>query len=123
MRSGVAIVKGTIFISSDGPNCGGELPTDEGYNISSDNSCSFTGKGSLNDTDLQLDPAGLADDGGPTETVALTTSSPADELIPVGSCTDPNGAPLSIDQRGFGRPAASHPDFCSAGAYEFDAEP
>jgi hypothetical protein len=123
VRGGAAMLKGSIFVSSSGPNCGGEPPVDEGYNISSDDSCSFTGTGSLNDTDPELDPAGLADNGGPTGTMALTASSPADELIPIESCTDQNGAPLTVDQRGYGRPAESHADVCSAGAYEFDAEP
>ncbi len=120
---GGAMVKGSIFLSSDGPNRGGAPVTDGGYNISSDSSCNFNGTGSLTDTNPELDRAGLADNGGPTETIALTASSPADELIPVASRTDQNGAPLTVDQRGYGRPAASHPDFCSAGAFEFDAEP
>jgi hypothetical protein len=123
ISGGVALVKGSIFTSTSGPNCGGKPVTDDGYNISSDSSCHFTGTGSLSDTDPELDPAGLADNGGPTDTIALTDSSPANELIPVDSCTDQNGAPLTVDQRGYGRPAASHPDFCSAGAFEFDAEP
>lgn len=50
--------------------------------------------------------ATLADNGGPTQTVALYAGSPAINAVPAGS--------LSTDQRGTVRPAVS-----DAGAYEF----
>lgn len=53
-----------------------------------------------------FDGATLADNGGPTRTVALYAGSPAIGAVPAGS--------LSVDQRGVTRPAVS-----DAGAYEF----
>jgi hypothetical protein len=41
---------------------------------------------------------------GPTETIALTASSPADELIPVASCTDQNSAPLTVTSAAMASP-------------------
>ena len=69
---------------------------DAGHNLSSDASCAFTNLGSLNNTDPKLGP--LADNGGPTLTMALLPGSPA---IDAG---DTSLAPAT-DQRGFPRPA------------------
>ncbi|HEY1488557.1 MAG TPA: choice-of-anchor Q domain-containing protein, partial [Micromonosporaceae bacterium] len=54
-----------------------------------------------------------ASNGGPTQTLALSTSSPA--LGAGGACTDPtnNNAALTVDQRGQPRAAA-----CDIGAFE-----
>jgi hypothetical protein len=52
----------------------------------------------------------LADNGGPTETIALIAGSPAIDLIPPGSCY------ANEDQRSVSRPAAGG---CDVGAYEF----
>jgi hypothetical protein len=66
-------IKSTIMAANGGGNClSGFGPIiDAGYNISDDDSCGFTAIGSLNNTDPQLDPAGLANNGGPTQTIAL----------------------------------------------------
>ena len=68
--------------------------TDDGYNISSDGSANLSNN-SYNFTDPQLGP--LADNGGPTPTMAPLATSPA---IDDG---DP-GTLLNSDQRGFLRP-------------------
>ncbi len=83
------------------------LFTDAGYNISSGNSCGLSGT-SKNGTDPLLDPAGLANNGGPTETIALLEGSPAIDLIPMLACTDQAAIPqpLITDQRGFTRPGS-----------------
>jgi hypothetical protein len=81
--------------------------TDDGYNISSDDTAGFSGSGSLNNTDPKLGP--LADFGGPTWCMALRYDSPA---IDAG---DSAGAPPT-DQRGAVRPNGSGVDI---GAYEF----
>jgi hypothetical protein len=57
----------------------------------------------------------LQKNGGPTLTVALLPGSPA---LGVGACTDANGAPLTVDQRGFPRPQVSG---CDIGAFENQA--
>ena len=74
-----------------------------------------------NEADLGLSTALLQNNGGPTPTIALVTGSPAIGAIPVGDCLDLSGNPLTLDQRGFGRPG---PDgSCSIGAFEFGAIP
>jgi hypothetical protein len=66
-----------------------------------------------------LDPTGLKNNGGPTQTIALLSGSPAIDAIPVADCTDlaspPN--PLITDQRLFPRPDATEAN-CDIGAYE-----
>jgi hypothetical protein len=83
-------------------SCAGTI-TDAGYNISDDNLCGFNATGSRNNTDPMLDPAGLANNGGPTQTIALLSGSPAIDAIPLANCTDeaspPN--PIITDQRLF----------------------
>jgi hypothetical protein len=82
--------------------------TDDGYNISSDGSAALFASGSsYNFTDPKLGP--LADNGGPTLTMAPLAISPA---IDFG---DSNGAPHS-DQRGFLRPFGDGVDI---GAVEY----
>ncbi len=91
--------------NAPGGNCAGTIQ-DAGHNLSSDASCNFTNVGSLNNTDPSLGP--LADNGGPTLTMALLPGSPA---IDAG---DTAAAPLT-DQRGFPRPVGPVADI---GAYE-----
>ncbi len=56
----------------------------------------------------------LANNGGPTQTIALVANSPA---IGLGqNCVDASGAPLTTDQRAYTRPNA--PTSCDAGAFE-----
>jgi hypothetical protein len=81
--------------------------TDAGNNLSSDASCSFIGPGSLNNTDPKLGP--LANNGGPTLTMALLSGSPA---IDAGHTSL---APAT-DQRGVPRPFSLAADI---GAFEF----
>ncbi len=84
-----ATLKGTILAgSSSGGSCGGKAITDAGYNISDDNSCAFSAAGSKNNTDPKLAAAGLARNGGRTDTIALQPDSPAVDAIPFASCTD-----------------------------------
>src|SRR5690242_15369549 len=53
-----------------GGDCSGTI-TDAKYNISDDSTCGFSANGSLNNTDTNLDPAGLKNNGGRTKTIAL----------------------------------------------------
>lgn len=63
-----------------------------------------------------LDPAGLADHGGPTKTIALLASSPA---IDAGDPTTCAASPInSVDQRGLARPGIEGTN-CSIGAFEY----
>ncbi|EKD79223.1 MAG: polymorphic membrane protein, partial [uncultured bacterium] len=64
-----------------------------------------------------LSSAGLANNGGNTNTVALQSSSGAVDAVPTASCDDAAGDPLTQDQRGLTRPEDSS---CDIGAYELD---
>lgn len=95
--------------SDDGTNCSfSDVPTSSGHNISSDTSCSafLTAAGDQNSTDPLLGL--LADNGGPTFTQAITSSSPAFNQATNSGCP-------SIDQRGISRPQGST---CDIGAFE-----
>jgi hypothetical protein len=120
--SGTGRLKSSILGGGNGCNCLGTI-TDAGYNISDDNSCGFAKTGSArngNGVDPLLSSDGLADNGGPTATIALQSGSPAIDAIPVASCTD-QGSPrpkrITTDQRGFPRPDAREV-VCDIGAYE-----
>jgi predicted outer membrane repeat protein len=75
-----ATVEGSLFVHGDPRgNCGGSTITDGGYNISDDATCSFgSSSGSNGDTigdnvaesNITLDPNGLQNNGGRTETIA-----------------------------------------------------
>jgi hypothetical protein len=125
------VLRNTIVVESiDGLNCSGSTASiDGGHNLDDGLSCGFSAaNGSLRDTDPHLDPAGLRDNGGSTQTVALctavdepagcTSASPAIDAGDADACAEPpvNGR----DQRGFVRPGATHTR-CSIGAYEADA--
>ena len=88
---------------------------DGGYNISDDTSCGFAGTGTNGQTlgdgvNPLLDPNGLQNNGGPTQTIALQSTSPAISAIPPADCP-------STDQRGDPRPAAGQ-TACDIGAFE-----
>ena len=66
--------------------------------------------------DPGLDPRGLQNNGGPTQTIALVTGSPAIDAGNNALAVDPTtGQPLTTDQRGFPRIANGTVDI---GAYE-----
>jgi CSLREA domain-containing protein len=82
-------------------NCGGTMYTKRGTNIFfGDNTCG------TQRADPQLRP--LADNGGPTETMALSSGGSAVDVVATNDC-------LSADQRGVARPQGVA---CDAGAYE-----
>lgn len=79
-----------------------------GHNLASDGSCPFRRPGDLPDTNPLLGP--LANNGGPTDTLALLPGSPA---INAGGSA---GCPAT-DQRGVPRP----PGHCDVGAFQLAA--
>ena len=118
--NGSVTLKGTILANESSGNCIFTI-NDAGYNISDDNTCGFSGTSINNSTTLKLDPAGLQNNGGPTQTIALEANSQAIDFIPVASCTDqssPTPQALTTDQRGFPRPDAANLNACDAGAFE-----
>lgn len=92
-------------------NCEGGV-ADGGGNIAFPDAGGCTG---FAVADPKLDPAGLAGNGGPTQTIALLAGSAAIDAVPAGSCLDAVGAALTNDQRGVTRPQGSA---CDAGAFE-----
>ena len=111
----LAAANSVIAAQSDGPNCVGLDPTsDAGYNVEDGSSCNFsTVNHSLPNTNPQLDPGGLKNNGGPTQTIALLPGSPAIDAIPPG--TNGCGTTIATDQRGISRPQGSG---CDIGAVE-----
>jgi hypothetical protein len=114
----VATLSATIVANSgSGLDCvnGNSLTlpavADGGYNLDDDGSCGFGGT-SLSDTAARLDPAGLQNNGGPTQTIALEPGSPA-----IGHVTDPAECPAT-DQRGDARTVP-----CDIGAFELLVAP
>ncbi len=84
-------------------NCAGNAMTSEGYNLTSDAACGFSGTGDVNNTAPML--GSLKDNGGATPTLLPLMGSPA---IDAGGA----GCPVA-DQRGMGRVGA-----CDIGAAE-----
>ncbi len=101
----------TIIAGSGSPACGaGSIPSGT-YNLSTDASCSFTGIGDKQSTNPLLGP--LANNGGPTNTQALSPSSPA-----IGAANPALTSCHETDQRGVARPQGTG---CDIGAYEYRA--
>jgi hypothetical protein len=100
----------TLLAGNSPTNCLGAT-IDVGHNLSSDGSCAFGGMGSMNNQDPRLGP--LANNGGPTFTMALLPGSPG---IDAGSAFR---APAT-DQRGVPRPQGPGVDI---GAFEYQYLP
>jgi len=121
LNSGMAMISNSIIAGSKGGNCAEATVVDGGYNISDDATCRFGTRTGANGQTIGvnvnplLDPNGLQNNGGPTETIALQPTSPAIAAIPAAQCPP-------TDQRGFGRPAPGQ-IACDIGAFEFDAVP
>jgi predicted outer membrane repeat protein len=113
LDSGSASVRNTIMAGATGGEC--EIPaaamSDQGGNFSTDASCGLSQASSHSNTALaSLGLASLADNGGPTQTVALL---PASLAINAGvACPPP-----ATDQRGVARPQGPA---CDAGAFEVE---
>ncbi len=98
-----------------GSNCSASV-IDKGYNLEdhSSGSCGFSAANhDIVGQDPQLDPNGLQDHGGPTQTVAEQATSPAIDAIPTTSGLCP-----ASDQRGMPRPDNGEAS-CDIGAYEY----
>jgi hypothetical protein len=100
-----ATLRNTIVANSpSGGNCAGVI-SDGGGNLQ------YPGTdcgGTITSADPLLDPAGLQDNGGPTETIALQVGSPAIDAAASANCP-------AEDQRGLDRPQGAA---CDDGAWE-----
>lgn len=112
---------------SNVPDCSGALDSGD-YNLigAVDGTCTITGATIGNQVGTILSPldpmiGGLAENGGPTDTHALLTSSPAIDAGNPAGCTALGGTPLLEDQRGWPRPIDGDFDStatCDIGAFE-----
>jgi hypothetical protein len=125
---GPVTVTNSIFSANPGDNCSGPI-FDGGHNLDDGTSCGFSAaKGSLVNTNPQLDPMGLQNNGGATQTLALCTAAgeptgctAASPAIDAGDQSVCAAAPVNNrDQRRFVRPGSGHAQ-CSIGAFEADA--
>jgi Ca2+-binding RTX toxin-like protein len=107
--------------ANSGNNCasdtGGAI-IDEGGNLDDGTSCGLTLPMSMPNGVAGLDPAGLQNNGGPTDTVALSAASDAVDL---GLNTFCAAVPVSnLDQRVAVRPIGAA---CDTGAFELGSTP
>jgi hypothetical protein len=108
-------LQNSIVANNTGGDCNGTV-TSNGYNLSSDDTCNFSGPGDLSNTDPMLGP--LQNNGGPTKTMALDSGSPAIDAGNPAGCTDGLGHLLKTDQRGKPRPDKEDTTGCDIGAFE-----
>jgi hypothetical protein len=115
-EDGAITVRNSILPSElSGDACAGDTPgaiDSDGFNLFQlqDPDCPVAGSDEVV-SDVGLDPDSLEDNGGPTDTIALTAESEAANLVPEAACKPAKGE----DQRGFSRPAGRR---CDAGAFE-----
>jgi hypothetical protein len=105
-------IGGTIIAANRGGNCANATADEDfGYNLEDDPgaSCNFGGRLDLVGVDPKLGP--LADNGGPTQTIAIPASSPAYDFKAGCNGTDQRG--VSRLQRGA--------QTCDIGAYQVSA--
>ena len=124
---GIFVLRNNIIYgntASSGPDCANySTPmtvASQGYNIIGDvNCCSFSSQPTDQiGVNPLLEP--LANNlPGETKTHAITDVSPAFDAVPPASCIDEVGLPLTVDQRGIGRPQGTH---CDIGAYEAEQQ-
>ncbi len=131
--SGTIELRNTILAEEPGEhehNCEGaieSLVSGAGYNLDFPSTESSTPDAcglSTEDHDLvgvapTLDPKGLQNNGGPTQTIALLSGSPAIGVVPLAEdCEEAEAGPDLVDQRGVVRPGIPGKG-CDIGAYEY----
>ncbi len=111
---GSATFRNSILSRGQSTGCCGGPIINGGNNIDDGVSCGWgSANGSMSSTNPLL--GALADNGGPTQTMALLPGSPAIDGVTYNS---PNGAPAA-DQRGVSRPQGARDDI---GAYEYQGQ-
>ena len=100
---GGSIVASNVSAAASG-NCAGSV-SDQGHNLTFGD---FTCPAGFLNANPKLGT--LANNGGPSQTMALQPGSPAIDALPTNACSPP------VDQRGVSRPQGAA---CDIGAYEF----
>jgi CSLREA domain-containing protein len=108
----VQVMYGTLLAGNTGGSCAGFTSSRNPWttNLSDDATCAFAAGQGTNGADPQI--GALANNGGGTDTHALSQGSPAINGVDPNLC--PQGSP---DQRN-----APAPDTCDIGSYEFGAQ-
>lgn len=113
---GSVVFQDSIIANNTGGNCSGTV-TSNGYNLSSDGTCSFNGPGDMNNASPRLGSPGNY--GGPTQTIIEMLGSLTVDAGNPNGCTDSQGNLLTTDQRGAPRPGLHKSDKrCDMGAFE-----
>lgn len=120
VNAGSYATNNSIYGFNTGTTCSGVV-TNQGKNIDADSSCGF---GAVNNSVSNTDPKifAIADNGGPTWTMAIAADSPARDNGDTAICTAANGGVMNVDQRIFLRIKVPS-DICDIGAYEYGATP
>jgi len=132
LSAGTATLKNTILANKGlSGNCslsGTAKLVSDGHNLSDDTTCStlLTDPTDLNNTPAGLDPGGIKNNSGPTETIALLSGAGVDYIptSPTDFCTLADGVTaLTTDQRGMPRPDPEDgaSGSCDIGAFELQA--
>jgi CSLREA domain-containing protein len=120
---GTATLRNTLLANNNpGGNCVGTI-TDGGGNLDDAATCGFTQASSQSNGSPGLDPAGLKDNGGLTQTIALIPA--ASDAIDKGVNSICLSLAANFDQRGVQRPADGNNDSvatCDVGAFELSFE-
>lgn len=93
-------------------------PASAEYSFADDLSCNLGGAGNQEGSGLDAQLGPLADNGGPTPTMAPADLSPLVDAIPTAQCAVGWWYDVTTDQRGFPRPASTG---CDIGAVELQA--
>jgi hypothetical protein len=118
-----ATVQNTILAQPlGGANCNGTV-TSAGYNLTDASGCGLTQPTDQAGVDPKLSPAGLADNGGPTKTIALLEGSPAIDkgLSSAGEAADQRGLTRPVEIPGVAN--AEGGDGTDIGAFEVQLSP
>jgi Ca2+-binding RTX toxin-like protein len=116
-------LRNTLLATNSGDNClvlGNSNIADGGGNLDDATSCGFTDNTSLSNASAGLDPGGLHDNGGPTQTIALLPGSHAIDRGIEAVCADATTV-KGRDQRGEPRPRdgdGGGASLCDIGAFE-----
>jgi fibronectin-binding autotransporter adhesin len=122
-EQGTVTLRNTLLATNSGDNClvlDNSNIADGGGNLDDATSCGFTDNTSLSNASAGLDPGGLHDNGGPTQTIALLPGSHAIDRGIEAVCADATTV-KGRDQRGEPRPSDGDGDgasLCDIGALE-----
>ena len=109
---------GSVVTGAGGSaDCSVDSSVSQGWNFADDTSCGFTGTGDTQGPGSNPALGGLANNGGPTETLLPQSGSPLIDAIPTAECQSGGAAGVTTDQRGITRPQQTG---CDIGAVEVE---